>query len=92
MRCVRSNVTQCMFQEAWKCVDGLWLDTVAYAALSGCSESEWKCAQCRRGSPKSPSFDALIADRLGEVLVAIRRSGIKKSLTQIPIFTNLTFL
>ena len=54
-----------------ECVDCLGLDSVAYAALSGCSELEWRCTQCKKGAPKSPSLDALIADRLGEVLVAI---------------------
>ena len=91
MRCVRFSVTQCMSQEAWKCIDCLGLDTVAYAALSGCSELEWRYAHCRRGSPKPPFSDALIADRLGDVLVAIGGGGSIRPLEYVTmrrIFSN----
>ena len=62
---------ECMSPEAWKCADCLGLDNVAYSALSGCKELEWRCEKCRKGSPKPASLDAMIADRLGEVLAAI---------------------
>ena len=56
-----------MSPEVWKCADCLGLDQVAYTALSGCKELEWRCAKCKKGS----SNEALIADRLGKVLAAI---------------------
>ena len=62
---------ECMSPEAWKCADCLGLDNAAYSALSGCKELEWRCEKCRKGSPKPPSLDAKIADRLGEVLTVI---------------------
>ena len=42
-----------------------------HAALSSCKELEWRCVKCKKGASKAASLDAVIADRLGEVLVAI---------------------
>ena len=62
---------ECLAPDAWKCADCLGLDNAAYSALAGCKELEWRCDKCRKGSPKTPSLEARIADRLGEVLTAI---------------------
>ena len=62
---------ECLSPEVWKCASCLGLDPVAYAALARCKELEWRCDGCKRRSPKYPSHEAGIADRIGEVLVAI---------------------
>ena len=62
---------ECLSPEVWKCASCLGLDPVAYAALERCKELEWRCEGCKNGSPKHPSHEAGIADRIGEVLVAI---------------------